>query len=279
MTSKVTRDSRIRPSEVRDCLRTRILGQAGLYFRSLTSTNYVAKQLAKRGAKEGTIVLAEKQSEGKGRLGRKWFSPEGGLWFSLVLQPRVEPKHAMKLTLLGSVALAKTVKKLYGIGAEIKWPNDVLISQRKVCGILTETSIRGKNLDFAVLGFGINANFDLEAFPRHLRDSAATLKEQFGKEISREILLCRLLEDVEACYDLFKNRKFVAILDDWRKLSGFLGSYVRILDGQRIIEGTTLDLDADGALTVRLKDQSICKTICGDVTRVVQVRRSGQSRS
>ncbi len=276
MTSRMTEGSRISPSVIRECLRTRILGQAGLYFRSLTSTNDVAKHLATRGAKEGTIVLAESQSKGKGRLGRKWFSPEGGLWFSVILRPRTEPEHAPKLTLLGSVALVKTMNNLYGIGAEIKWPNDVLIGQKKVCGILTETSIKGENLDFTVLGFGVNANLNLEIFPQHLRDCITTLKAQLGKEVSREILLCNLMKNVEASYDLFKNRKFVAILDDWRKLSGFLGSYVRILDGRRTIEGTALDLDTDGALMIRLKDHNIHKVISGDVTRIIQTRRSEQ---
>ena len=276
MTAELTEGSRISPSEVRGCLRTRILGQTGLFFRSLDSTNEVAKQLATRGTKEGIVVLAERQSNGRGRLGRKWFSPEGGLWFSVVLRPSVEPKHAMKLTLLGSVAVVKTVNRLYGIGADIKWPNDVLIDQKKVCGILTETSIRKENLDFAVLGFGINANLDRETLPRQIRDHTTTLKARLRKEISREILLCSLMENVEACYDLFKNRKFEAILDDWRKLSGFLGSQVRVLEDQRAIEGTALDLDTDGALLVELKDQSICKVMSGDITRVVQTERSGQ---
>jgi biotin-[acetyl-CoA-carboxylase] ligase BirA-like protein len=268
--------SRINPYEIRKCLRTRILGQSGLYFRSLTSTNDTAKQLASSGVKEGTIVLAESQLKGKGRLGRKWFSPEGGLWFSVILRPRIKPKHALKLTLLGSVATVKTLNELYEIGAEIKWPNDILINRGKVCGVLTEASIKGRNLSFAVLGFGINANLDPEVFPRHFRDSVATLKTQLGKKISREILLCELLENVEICYDLFKKGKFETILDDWRKLSGFLGSYVRIFDGQRSIEGTALDLDADGALIIRLRDQNVRRVVSGDVTRMFQMRRSKQ---
>ena len=274
--AKVTITSRINSSEIRKCLGTRIMGQAGLYFRSLASTNDVAKQLASSGMKEGTIVLAESQLNGKGRLGRKWFSLEGGLWFSIILRPRIEPKHALKLTLLGSVAMVKTLNKLYGIRAEIKWPNDVLINHKKVCGILTEASIKGKNLNFAVLGFGVNANFDSEAFPRHLRDSATTLKTQMKKGVSREILLCKLLGNVEILYDLFRSRKFEAVLDDWRKLSGFLGSYVRIVDGQRSIEGTALDLDTDGALIVRLKDRSTHKIFSGDVTRLIEARHLEQ---
>jgi len=227
--------------------------------------------------KEGTIVFAESQSRGKGRLGRKWFSPEGGLWFSLILRPYIEPKQALKLTLLGSVAVVKTMNVLYGIRAEIKWPNDVLIDGRKVCGILTEASIRGKNLDFAVLGFGVNANFDLESFPRYLRDSATTLRAQLQKEVSREILLCKLLENAEISYELLKRGKFEEILDDWRKVSGFLGSFVRIQDGQRTIAGTALDLDAGGALIVKLEDGDLHKVLSGDVISVIQTRRFGQN--
>jgi len=274
VTAKVTQGLGIRPSEIRKCLRTRVLGQAGVYFRSLASTNDVAKQLASGGMREGTIVLAESQFRGKGRLGRKWFSPEGGLWFSVMLRPRIEPKHVLKLTLLGSVAVVKTLSKLCGIRAEIKWPNDVLITKRKVCGILAETGIKGKNLEFAILGFGINANLDLAAFPRNLRNSATTLKTHLGKEISREILLCSLLENAEVCYDLFESGKFEEILDDWRKLSGFLGSHVRVLDGQRTIEGIALDLDSDGALIVRLKDGNVHKVISGNVIRVIRASRS-----
>jgi len=274
VTAKVPEGSRINPSEIRKCLGSRILGQAGLYFRSLDSTNDVAKQLASIGMKEGTIVLSESQLRGKGRLGRKWFSPDGGLWFSIILRPRIEPKHALKLTLLGSVAMVKTLNKLYGIKAGIKWPNDVLVNRKKVCGILTESSIKGKNLNFGVLGFGVNANVGLEVFPRRLRDSAITLKAQFRKEVSREILLCKLLENVEVCYDLLKSGEFKAILDDWRKLSGFLGSSVRILDGQRTIEGTALDLDPHGALIVMLKGGDVQKVISGDVTRVIQTSRA-----
>ena len=273
----MTESLRINPREIKKCLGSRILGQAGLYFRSLASTNDFAKQLGSSGMKEGTIVFAESQSRGKGRLGRTWFSPEGGLWFSVILRPPIEPRHALKLTLLGSVAVVKIMSKLYGIDAEIKWPNDVLINGRKTCGILTESSINGKNLDFAVLGFGVNANFDLETFPRHLRDSATTLREQLRKEVSREILLCKLLENVEVSYDLLKRGKFEEILEDWRELSGFFGSCVRILDGQRTIAGTAVDLDADGALIVKLKNGSVHKVLSGDAIRVIQTRRFGSN--
>jgi len=273
MTEAQPENGRISSSKIRECLHTRILGRSVLYFRTLTSTNDFAKQLAARNMKEGTVVVAENQSSGKGRLGREWVSPEGGLWFSIILRPLMQPKDAAKLTLLGSVTVARTVSKLYGLKAEIKWPNDVLINQRKLCGILTEGEINGKTLHFAVLGFGVNANFNLEALPKHLGESATTLKEQLGREISREILLCRLLENAEAYYDMLSNGKFEAILNDWRKLSGFLGSYVKIISCREKIEGWAVDLDDDGALIVRLKDQTTHRVISGEVARIVQVKR------
>jgi len=276
MTEASLENHRLSSSKVRECLRTRILGRSILYFRTLASTNDVAKQLATKNMKEGTVIVAENQSSGRGRVGREWVSPEGGLWFSILLRPLVQPTNAAKLTLLGSVTVARTISKLYGLKTEIKWPNDILINKRKLCGILTEGEIRGKTLHFAVLGFGVNANFNLEALPKHLRDSATTLKEQRGREISREILLCRLLENAEAYYDLLCNGKFEAILNDWRKLSGFLGSYVEIVNDRERIEGWAIDLDNDGALIVRLIDQTTRRVISGDVTRIVQVKRPGR---
>jgi len=273
MTEVVPENERISSSKVRECLHTRILGRSILYFRTLTSTNDFAKLLAARNVKEGTVVVAETQSSGKGRLGREWVSPGGGLWSSTILRPLMQPKDAAKLTLLGSVAVAKTVNKLYELKAEIKWPNDILINQRKLCGILTEGEIRGEKLRFAVLGFGVNANFSLEALPKHLRESATTLEEQLGKKISREILLCSLMQNVEAYYDMLSNGKFETILNDWRKLSGFLGSYVKIVSCREKIEGWAVDLDDDGALIVRLKDQTTHRVLSGEVARIVQVKR------
>jgi len=273
MTEILPENERISSLRVRKCLHTKILGRSILYFRTLASTNHFAKLLAARNLKEGTVVVAETQSSGKGRLGREWASPEGGLWFSIILQPMMRPKDTTKLTLLGSVAVAKTISELYELKAEIKWPNDILINQRKLCGILTEGEIREEKLLFAVLGFGVNANFNLDAMPKHLREFATTLNEQLGKKISREILLCSLLQNVEAYYAMFSNGKFETILNDWRKLSGFLGSYVEIVSYEEKIEGWAVDLDDDGALIVRLKDQTTHRVISGEVVRTVKMRR------
>jgi len=273
MTEVMPEKERINSLQVRECLHTKILGRSILYLRTLTSTNHFAKLLAARNVKEGVVVVAETQSKGKGRLGRKWVSPEGGLWFSIILRPPMRPRDAVKLTLLGSVAVAKTISELYELKAEIKWPNDILINQRKLCGILTEAEIREEKLRFAVLGFGLNADFSLEALPKHLRELATTLNEQLGRKISREILLCSLLQNADKYYEMLSDGKFETILNDWRRLSGFLGSYVEIASCREKIEGWAVDLDNDGALIVKLKDQTTQRVISGEVARIVRVKR------
>jgi len=251
-------------------LKTRILGQAALYFRELTSTNDFAKELATRGAREGTIVLAETQIRGRGRIGREWTSPQGGLWFSIILRPSVLARQATRLTLLASVAVAKTISKLYDLKTEIKWPNDVLIDEKKVCGILTEGEIKGTLLKYVLLGVGVNANFNIDALPVHLRDSATTLKQQLGKDVELETLLCRLLEEAESYYEMLRNHRYELVLNDWRRLTNFLGSHVRVESNGEKIEGVAVDIDSDGALIVRMKDQTLRRVVSGDVTMTIQ---------
>lgn len=253
-------------SKIKDGLGTKIFGHPILCFRELPSTNDIAKELAVRGAREGTVIVAETQTKGRGRLRRKWISPPGGLWLSIILRPKIEPKHAPKLTLLVSVAVAKTIAKLFPLKTEIKWPNDVLINHKKVCGILTEAKTEGEALDFVIVGIGINANFGVNALPTYLRDSSTTFKEELQKEIDREILLRSLLEETEYYYGMFKERKFDTILKEWRKLARFLGSYVEIVSGKEKIEGLAADIDRDGALLVKLKDQTTRKVSSGDIT-------------
>jgi len=270
MSEALPKTERIQPSKVKENLRTRILGQPVLYFRILTSTNDIAKELAVRGINEGTVVVAETQTTGKGRFKREWTSPEAGLWFSIILKPNVPLKQAPKLTLLASVAVAKTINRLYGLRSEIKWPNDVLIDRKKVCGILTEGQIVGETLGFAILGIGINANFNIGAFPTRLKEAATTLREELGRKIERETLLCEVLAEIESYYELLRRGRFEVILDDWRRLAGFLGAYVEIdCDGRRI-QGWAVDVDDDGALIVRLKDKTLLRVISGDVVKVVQ---------
>ncbi len=252
--------------KVKDGLRTRILGHPFLVFRELTSTNDVAKELALKGAREGTVVVAEAQTEGRGRLERRWFSPAGGLSFSIILRPKTDPRQAPKLTLLASVAVAKTISNLFQLKAEIKWPNDVLINRKKVCGILIEANMKDEILEFVIIGVGINANFNVDRLQSSLISSSTTLKEELKKEIERESFLRALLEETESHYDLFRMGKFDPILVEWRTLASFLGSCVEVVSHGEKIRGRAIDIDEDGALMVKLKNQTMQRVSSGDVT-------------
>jgi len=253
-------------AEVKDGLKTKRIGRTIHCFRELTSTNEIAKELAMIGAEEGTVIVAETQTHGRGRLGRGWISPEGGLWFSVIMRPEVSPRDAPKLTLMESVAVAKTIIKLFGLEASIRWPNDVLVKGKKVCGILTETSTRGESLNFAVVGVGINANLSLHDLPAGLRGSSTTLMEELKREVKREALLRSLLEETERYYNMFTQGMFNAFLTEWKHLSKFLGSYVEVTSLDERIEGWATDIDENGALIVKLRDQTTRKIMSGDVT-------------
>jgi len=218
-----------------------------------------------RGTREGAVVVAETQTKGRGRLGRTWVSPEGGLWLSIVLRPKTTPKHASMLTLLSSVAVAKTISKEFRLNTEVKWPNDVMVNMRKISGILTESRTMGEALDFIVVGIGINANFNLDALPTHLKYSSTTLKEELGRGIERETLLRRLLELTESYYKVFRDGHFGHILEDWRGLAGFLGSQVEVVSNREKIEGQAVDVDANGALILTLPDGTTLRVLSGDL--------------
>jgi BirA family biotin operon repressor/biotin-[acetyl-CoA-carboxylase] ligase len=247
-------------------LETQIIGQTIHLFREIHSASDMAKELALIGTKEGTVVIAETQTRGKGRLGREWISPADGLWFSLILRPKISPEDASKLTLLAGVVVAKTLEKLYHLRAEVKWPNDVLIDGKKICGILTEASSKGRYLDFVVIGFGINANFPVSRLPASLHESTTTLRTELNREVNIEALLRSLLEETERYYRMFKEGNFETVLAEWRRLAKFLGSYVYVRSLNEKVEGWAVDVDEQGALIVRLRDQTTRKIVAGDVT-------------
>lgn len=256
----------IQPRRVKEGLQTDFIGQEIHHFTEVTSTNDVAKKLAARGADEGTVVISEVQTLGRGRLGREWASPKGGIWFSIILRPEVHPKDASKLTFVASVAVARVIREMFDLEAEIKWPNDVLIGGKKVCGILTETSTKDDVVDFVVVGVGINANVSLESFPQNLRKSLTTLKEELKEEIKQEEFLRALLEELERYYKMFLRKKFDLILEEWKNLAGFLGQHVKVLSFDEKISGWAVDVDQSGALIIKLRNGTVKKVMSGDVT-------------
>jgi BirA family biotin operon repressor/biotin-[acetyl-CoA-carboxylase] ligase len=256
----------IKVEKIMSMLETEYVGREIHYFQKLSSTNTVAKEQAKKGAKEGIVIVAETQAQGRGRLNRPWISPKGGVWLSVILRPQIATEEVPKITLITSVAVAKTLHCLYGLKTEIKWPNDVLIDGKKVCGILTESSTNGKNVNIIVAGIGINANFILKALPDDLRMTATTLKEVLGKNVDIEKLICALLKEFEEHYELFREKKFKALLEEWRKTAGFLGKRIEVTSFGENWIGRAFDIDESGALIVELKDGEKKRVLSGDVT-------------
>lgn len=266
MSAKLSKAEPLSLAEVKKHLHTRTIGHPLVYFRELASTNEMAKLLAKSLSGEGTVVIAERQTKGRGRLNREWLSPPKGLWFSIVLRPRVQAKHLPKLTLMASVAVAKTLRRLYGLKAEIKWPNDILVNGKKASGILTEAETKGESAEFAVVGIGINANFDLSVLPKSVEQSSTSLKHELRKEIRREVLLGSLLKELESLYELFSNERFDQLLDEWRSLADMLGASVEIVVGEGSVQGQAVDIDQNGALVLKLRS-GVTRTVAfGDLT-------------
>ena len=233
----------------------------------LSSTQERARELARGGAPHGTLVISVVQTGGRGRLGRRWGSPPGGLWMSLVLRPDFEAVLASRITQIAAVAVAKALWEL-GIEARIKWPNDLLVEGRKICGILAESSVGNapivsksvrpdpspRRLDHVVLGIGMNANLDPEDLGVPDRE-VTTIRSELGHDVGFVDLLKVLLPNLET--DLNRIEDFEAVLGDWRALNCTLGRRVRVQRFGETLEGTASDLNPEGALILRTKDGTV----------------------
>ncbi|MCI0532544.1 MAG: biotin--[acetyl-CoA-carboxylase] ligase, partial [candidate division Zixibacteria bacterium] len=252
--------------EIKYDLKSKILGQEVHSYKTLKSTNDLAFDLAEGDAPEGTLVVAEKQSQGKGRLGRSWFSPPKlGIWMSLILRPPLLPSQAPGLSIAASLAVVLTAKELAGLSAFIKWPNDVIVNQRKFCGILTELSAELDKINFVILGVGINVNHTPKDFPKDLRNVATSLRIEKGEQISRVAFLKRFLEKFETIYLQYKKTGLLTFKDECLRHSYLLGKKIKIQLGSEILEGKAENLDDSGALILRTKEG--LKTItAGDVS-------------
>lgn len=233
------------------------------HFNEVDSTNEVAKRLALEGAPEGTVVISDVQRKGRGRREREWFSPKGGVWMSLLLRPKMTPSQAAPLTLIAGLAVAKTLSRLYYLKCKLRWPNDVLINEKKVCGVLTEISAGIDRIDYIVAGIGINANIDIDSFPGEFRGVATTIKNELNKEILRDELVEQLLEEFGKLYKIFQKQGFSKLKEEWKKSASTIGRKVRIITDRRTIEGIARDLGENGELFVETQE-GIEKIISGD---------------
>ena len=241
------------------------LGSILFRYHSLPSTNDVARELASSGASEGVGVLAFEQTAGRGRQGRSWISAGGeGLYLSIVLRHRVKAREAPVITLAAAVAVAEALISDIGVAADIKWPNDVLARGRKICGILVESATEGEQLQYAVLGIGLNIS--QRDFPADLRQPATSVFLELGYEIRLEDLLRPLLARADAWYRTATSNPQLAI-SRWEELSSYArGCEVRILSPEGSVEGTTRGLTPHGALVVELNDGQTREIVSGEVS-------------
>ena len=253
------------PQEPREIQHT-VLGYKIYCYGSVSSTNDIAKKIAAKTDEEKILILAETQKRGKGRLGRQWLSPKGGVWLSIILRPQISPKDASKLTFITSSTVAKTIKIMYGLKTEVKWPNDVVVSGRKISGILTEASTKENIVEFVVVGVGINANVDLESFPSSLRNSVTSLKHELGYEIKRKALTKNLLQNFEQRFRRLQQGLWNVLLQEWKSMATFLGEQVEVTSFDEVFVGEAWDVDETGALIIRLEDGTLKKVVVGDVT-------------
>lgn len=242
---------------------SRVFGKKPIYFYDETvSTNVRAYELAEEGAAEGTIVVAESQTRGKGRIGRKWVSPKGGgIYVSLILRPDVETDEIPSITLIAASAVVKAIRKECSLEPAVKWPNDVMLNGKKVCGILTEIKAQPDSVDFLVVGIGVNVNTPLSKLP----PEGTSLSEEGTSAFDRTAFLRSLLEEFEKDYVKFKAEGFAALHAECKKLSLVLGKRVNIVEHHRPLSGKAVDIDEKGALIVLTDDGSLKRVFSGDV--------------
>ena len=265
----VSRPDLLLPQEIQRGLSTNYISKEIYYFPELKSTNIMAKEKASHGAEgigEGTLIIAERQSAGKGRLGREWFSPAGGIWLSIILYPQLSPSYISRITLMTAVAAVKSIKICTQIESQIKWPNDILINEKKVCGILTEMSAELDIINWVVVGIGINVNIDHREFPEDIQENTISLKEILGKEVFRVKLVQTFLQEFEKYYEKLKREEFPSILREWKLYSHTLGMKIEVNIGEKVVIGEAIGINENGALILKKEDGELVEIISGTIT-------------
>ncbi|MFO7559138.1 MAG: biotin--[acetyl-CoA-carboxylase] ligase [Desulfobacterales bacterium] len=262
-----TVDDLLLADEIQAGLDTRIFGKTDiLVLKETDSTNLQAKNLAAEGAPEGTLVVAENQHAGRGRKGRTWFSPPGlGIYSSLILRPAISPAEAPGITLMTAVAAVEAVIALTGIPARIKWPNDIMVKNRKLAGILTEISTEMDSVDFIIVGFGMNVNTPADGFPSDIKEIATSVYAETGKRFPRVTMLQAFLKKFEVHYETFKKEGFSGVRTKWKALTEIIGKKVMVRKVAGEISGKVVDVDYEGVLILQDKNGETHRIFSGDL--------------
>jgi BirA family transcriptional regulator, biotin operon repressor / biotin---[acetyl-CoA-carboxylase] ligase len=249
--------------------RVREVAHEFLLFDRVDSTNQIALEMASNGMPGGLVILAESQERGKGRLGRKWFSPEGvNLYLSLFLRPHQPPREFPLFSLATSVAVVEAIEKVTGLSPAIKWPNDILLDHRKVAGILLESETGGGQTPPLVIGIGLNVNLDHSDLPPELQPTAGSLKMALGHEVDRTVLVCTLLETLSEQILLLQEGKADLLIQAMKQKCQTLGKKVRVDTPRQAFEGRAEEIQDDGGLMIRMGDGNLRKILIGDITHL-----------
>ena len=254
-------ENNLSPASITSNLGTNFVGQRVIYYPSLTSTMEVAKQEAQLGAVDGTVVIAGEQTAGRGRIKHVWLSPKGSIALSIILYPSVV--NLPSLIMLASLAVVHSIEAVTGLRPQVKWPNDVLVNDRMVCGILIESSLRGNVVDYAIIGIGLNVNLRLSDFPE-IQSMATSLSAELGGDVSRLRLIRQLLVEVERLYLILQAGE--SIYEEWRDSLVTLGRRVQVKSGKTVYKGVAESVAKDGSLLLRHSSGSLSKIVAGDAT-------------
>lgn len=255
----------IKASEISKDLNTKYVGRNLYVYPEVGSTNAVAKFLSENGIENGSVVIAERQTAGRGRTGKSWESPLGGVWLSIILSPDADDSKIPLITLATGVAVAKALERIGVENPEIKWPNDVMINGRKVCGILTEAITNFNKIRNVIVGVGIDANFSTDDLPEELKSITTTLEEELGKKVDENLLIKIFLEEFEEICELLKSQNHEEILAQWRRRSYTIGKIVEVRKPhKRTYDAYVIGISKEGSLVVEKSDGSLEKVISGE---------------
>jgi BirA family biotin operon repressor/biotin-[acetyl-CoA-carboxylase] ligase len=260
------------PEFLKKKLAGKMVGHCLHYYEEIGSTNDEAFRLGEEGAQEGTVLIAERQSSGKGRMQRRWYSPPGAnIYTSVILRPPVGTIRVTQIPIAAGVAAAETLNEFCPDKARIKWPNDVLIGGKKVCGILAQIKMSGQAVDFIVVGIGINVNLEREQFPQDIQEIATSMVMEAGREISRPEVIIRLYENMAKWYRELTRNGFNTVRERWLNLSEMIGRTVSVMFQNETVRGKAVGLDEDGALILRNANNQNMTVSAGDATILKEV--------
>ena len=265
---KLTRTSnKLLPYEIHKKLKTQFIGKKIRYLENTPSTIWVGKQMCSEGdvgKMHGLVIIAEEQTGGIGRMGRAWVSPSGGIWITVVLKPHVPIDHIFMITMAGSIAIARAIRKEFDLGALIKWPNDIFIGNKKVAGLLLELSADADSVHYCLLSIGIDVNVPINQFSPALQKDITSISAEVGHEVDRAAFLARILKEFESRYLLIESGEYETIIREWKSLSCTLENRVLIRTLKNSFEGDAIDIDEFGALIIRKDNGKLERVISGD---------------